>query len=688
MTGILNALIAGVSGAVKDQYFNLVSLLLPGNGTNGAQNNTFLDGSSNNFTITRNGNTTQGTFSPFSQTGWAGYFASSTSTVQQRLTGTLSSAVGAGNFTIEFGLYLTGYNTTAGFVGIFLDQPTGLFLSVNDVGRMLFGQRGGSTIIAASSSTQIPLNTWTWVTLTRSGSAVTLYFNGSSVGTGTSSVNFSDATIYIGGRHAIDTTNWYPFQGYLSNYRISNTVRSAAVPTSPLTSDANTLFLALQNNRFIDSSSQPLTVSGTVSIQAFSPFAPTAAYTTAAVGGSGYFDGTGDYLTWAGSSVGSGAFTFECWFYYTGTFAGTAAFIGPGTATTNALSIQISSSTTIQIDQYGVTATSFTVPTMTANQWYHIVVVRNSGGSCTVFLNGTRSSTGALSITTNFANVAAIGYVSSAVPRHWIGYLAGVTYNSTALYDPTLSTITIPTAPTTAVSGTQLLLNYTNAGITDATAKNDLETVGNAQISTSVSKFGGGSIAFDGNNDSLNGPSSTELDMGTGNWTVEGWINITTRTLNYPLIIGNNNGTFSAGAVAFTASNADSASYNDRFNLAIFDLGVTKLIPATGTANATGTWYHFAVVRNGTNISIYRDGVSVASATVSASLTINWGKGGVRVGGNNWDGAQSYLNGYIDDLRITKGYARYVTGTGANAGQMVFNGTNTLALPTAPFPVQ
>jgi len=45
-------------------------------------------------------------------------------------------------------------------------------------------------------------------------------------------------------------------------------------------------------------------------------------------------------------------------------------------------------------------------------------------------------------------------------------------------------------------------------------------------------------------------------------------------------------------------------------------------------------------------------------------------------------------NGYLDDIRITRGYARYVEGTGGNAGKMVFNGTNTLALPTAPFPLQ
>jgi len=71
MAGNLTAMIASIfsgSAVTADPFFENVTLLLPGNGTNGAQNNTFLDGSTNNFTITRNGNTTQGTFSPFSQT--------------------------------------------------------------------------------------------------------------------------------------------------------------------------------------------------------------------------------------------------------------------------------------------------------------------------------------------------------------------------------------------------------------------------------------------------------------------------------------------------------------------------------------------------------------------------------------------------------------------------------------------
>ena len=59
----------------RDPFFNAVSLLLHGDGTNGAQNNTFLDSSTNNFTVTRNGNTTQGTNTPFSQADgyWSNY---------------------------------------------------------------------------------------------------------------------------------------------------------------------------------------------------------------------------------------------------------------------------------------------------------------------------------------------------------------------------------------------------------------------------------------------------------------------------------------------------------------------------------------------------------------------------------------------------------------------------------------
>ena len=60
-----------------DPYFKNTTLLLHAdNVSNSAQNNTFLDSSSNAFAITRNGNTTQGSFTPFSKAAgyWSNYF--------------------------------------------------------------------------------------------------------------------------------------------------------------------------------------------------------------------------------------------------------------------------------------------------------------------------------------------------------------------------------------------------------------------------------------------------------------------------------------------------------------------------------------------------------------------------------------------------------------------------------------
>ena len=92
----------GTVAGANDPYFYYNTLLLPGNGTNGGQNNTFLDSSSNNFTITRNGNTTQGTFSPFSQTGWSNYFDGSGDSLSLSST---ALNLGSNNFTVEAWVY-------------------------------------------------------------------------------------------------------------------------------------------------------------------------------------------------------------------------------------------------------------------------------------------------------------------------------------------------------------------------------------------------------------------------------------------------------------------------------------------------------------------------------------------------------------------------------------------------------
>ena len=73
MSDLMMQMVAGGTVAPSDPNFRNVTLLLHGDGTNGGQNNTFVDSSANAFTITRNGNTTQGSFSPYGS-NWSNYF--------------------------------------------------------------------------------------------------------------------------------------------------------------------------------------------------------------------------------------------------------------------------------------------------------------------------------------------------------------------------------------------------------------------------------------------------------------------------------------------------------------------------------------------------------------------------------------------------------------------------------------
>jgi len=85
---------------------------------------------------------------------------------------------------------------------------------------------------------------------------------------------------------------------------------------------------------------------------------------------------------------------------------------------------------------------------------------------------------------------------------------------------------------------------------------------------------------------------------------------------------------------------------------------------------SSGVWTHCAWVRNGSTITFYRDGTSITSATIGTNTINNGTTNPMCVGGANNGGNQ--LNGYIDDLRITK-YARY---------------TSNFTAPAAAFPLQ
>jgi hypothetical protein len=695
MTGILNALIAGVSGAVKDTYFNLVSLLLPGNGTNGATNNSFVDSSTANsgtgWPITRNGDTTQGTFSPFSQTGWGGNF-NGTSFIQAPDNATMQ--VGTSDFTIEMWAYFTSDFSGSKWLGGKGDQSTAAGTAFSFYSSA-FEVYSGSTSYSLTCPTWSS-NRWYHIAIVKSGTSTNnlkLYIDGSvqsQASIGSNSVNSASGNgLKIGAYSSAGVAS------YISNFRF---VKGRAVytstftpPTSPLgvtsggqnpPQGTETSLLVLQSNRFVDvANNYTLTLSSNPSVTPFSPFAPTSSYSAAAVGGSGYFDGSGDYLS-AGDQTafefGAGDFTLEAWVYidsmngalanaimkkYTGAFPNCEFLFQ--VSSSGALGLAIDTAST----EYFLASANAVVPIKT---WVHCVATR-SGSTIRLFANGNLVKVGTSSIT----------IVSTTTPlemgNNLIGYLSGARIFKGSIptdYQTSSTTegaqiFTPPTAPPTTTSqggsSPSLLLNFTNAGVIDATAKNVLETEGNAQISTAQSKSGGASIYLpqSGTNDFCVSPDSARWQL-IGDFTMEAWI--------YPTSLAGTNGN------VICSQWPGGVATNQAFQFLVNSTGKVSFVYGSGSTNAavtgtsqsatTNTWNHVAVTRSGSTVRFFVNG-NLDTTTGSVSGALNDSTGSLVVGRINASDS-GYFTGYIDDLRITNGFARYTAAF----------------TPQSPFPVQ
>jgi hypothetical protein len=182
--------------------------------------------------------------------------------------------------------------------------------------------------------------------------------------------------------------------------------------------------------------------------------------------------------------------------------------------------------------------------------------------------------------------------------------------------------------------------------ITDSSSNSVSMTVsGNTQIDTAVKKFGTGSIEFDGGNDQL---TFTNTGFGTGDFTYEAWVYPDVQVQDFPA--------FFVVVDDASSSNRVTAQYDvdgqaNKFRL---NVGGTDIY---STAKSTGQWYHVAVVRSGTTVTFYLDGTSIGTATYSYDVPSHTGY----IGGNTDRTSALSFKGYIDDLRITSGVARYTS---------------------------
>lgn len=179
--------------------------------------------------------------------------------------------------------------------------------------------------------------------------------------------------------------------------------------------------------------------------------------------------------------------------------------------------------------------------------------------------------------------------------------------------------------------------------------------VGNAQLDTAQSKFGGSSLLLDGNSDYVTISDSDDWNFGTGNFTWEAWVYFNSFNATYNTII--NQGESDGLPEIHFFYHQDSPGPGLFFW--VYDNSSELFRIYTSGALSTSTWYHLAVVRSGTgtgDTNLYINGIKQSVSTSGA-----WNYNIVDVSEPLTIGRRTtyYTSGYFDEIRISKGIARW-----------------------------
>ena len=358
--------------------------------------------------------------------------------------------------------------------------------------------------------------------------------------------------------------------------------------------------------------------------------------------GSVLFNGSNYLTTTQSAYVTSGDFTMECWAYVT-SVPSYAGFISMRDQNAPNPGADINLLNNGNIEFAIGNSSQYTSTAMPLNQWVHLAMSRTSG-TVSCYVNGTRvSQFNNTDATSTLSGALSMGrYYTNQTAYYLNGYLSNVRYVvGYGIYSGT--SITVPTTPLTAVTGTQLLTCQSDTTITDASPNAFTITNNGSAVPATSNPFIGGSTKFNGSNQYLSLPSNqTPLTLGTTTFTVESWVYLTAYA----------GGGRSSVIYSTNSSNGFNYSIDSSGNVVVSASSVAVLLTTSGVTVSLNSWNHIAVVRNGNTFTVYVNGVSYGTATNS----INFTSAASPTIGTETD---QYVSGYISNFRVVKGTAVY-----------------------------
>jgi hypothetical protein len=469
----------------------------------------------------------------------------------------------------------------------------------------------------------------------------------------------------------------HPFSGIYPLYEQQENKLYGVWPDRADASFANTTILLKTNNQSIrsttatDSSANSLilTRTGTPSTGWTSPY-QTVGYW------SNYFNGT-SYLSNASSSAftfGTADFTVEYWIFVSSLPAVFKAVCGGAASSATDIFFGFNGSGS-PYASHSANWPVYTTTLMPLGAWTHIAFTRSSG-TWKIYINGVDSTFASQSNPNITTATLGIGALSNGT-NGFTGYLSnlrvikGQALISTGNFTPPTSPVTATTVGwtganvATSITGTVSLLACQNNRFIDNSTNNILTPTSSPQISSSYypSTFPApdasvGAVYLNGTTDYLSAPSATAFAFGSGvDFTVECWVYLTAYSSGGTLggaLVGTAFGGFTGW---FINSGQDINTLRITSNAS--GSWADNITVSAGNGLQLNQWTHIAFVRNGGNLTLYKNGISAASMTGASAYNFTSPTNTVYIGICTDGSSSRYVPGYISNVRIVKGTAVY-----------------------------